>query len=300
MPGAASRQALTGLTEQLEELARETSQGVVASAVSTVVETVASAVGRDTDASPGGAGFGAVAESLFQVGRLLGREAGLRRALTDPSRADEDRVTLVDRVLGERIDANAMRIVRELVKARWSDQGDLAVAARTLGAQALFIVAEDEGRLDDVEDELFRFNRVVEREPRLRAALSDPALPVDRKNSLLESLVGDRVRPQTLRLLQEAIVTRGTSFDRTIESFSQLAAARRERSIARVRSAVPLSDDQQQRLAESLTRQFGRQIHLQVEVDPSVMGGLAVRVGDEVIDSTVARRLEEVRRRFVA
>ena len=300
MPGAASRQALAGLSEQLEELARETSQGAVASAVSTVVETVASAVGRDAEPSPGGAGFGAVAESLFQVGRLLNREAGLRRALTDPSRSDDDRVALVDSVLGSRIDANAMRIVRELVKARWSDPGDLADAARTLGAQALFIVAEDEGRLDDVEDELFRFGRVVDREPQLRSALTDAALPLERKTELLQSLVGDKVRPQTLRLLQEAAVTRRMSFDRTIDAFGQLAAERRSRSIATVRTAVALTDDQTERLTESLTRLFGRQIHLQVEIDPSVMGGLAVRVGDEVIDSTVARRLDEVRRRFVA
>jgi F-type H+-transporting ATPase subunit delta len=166
-----------------------------------------------------------------------------------------------------------------------------------LAAGAAINAAEGDGVLDEVEDELFRFGRLLEREQPLRAALTDPGLPVDRKLSLLRELLGTRAQPITLRLVEVAVTQPRTgSLETSLEELSRLAAQRRQRYIAQVRVARPLEADQEQRLGASLARIYGREVALQVDVDPTVLGGIEVRVGDEVIDGTVERRLQSVRR----
>ena len=161
--------------------------------------------------------------------------------------------------------------------------------------------AEGDGVLDDVEDELFRFARLLEREPLLRAGLTDPGLPDDRKLGLVRSLLSSRAQPATVRLV-EVVVTRprGRSVETALEELSRLAAARRQRLVAAVRVAQPLDDAQTRRLAAVLAQIYGRQVQLQVDVDPGILGGVQVRVGDEVLDGSVARRLQDVRRRLTA
>ena len=157
--------------------------------------------------------------------------------------------------------------------------------------------AEGEGVLDDVEDELFRFARLLEREPALRAALTDPGLPDDRKSSLVTDLLGGKAKPATVRLVEIAVTrSRGRSLEAALEDLVELAAARRSRYVAQVRVARPLEAAQETRLQTTLTRIYGREVSLQIDVDPAVLGGLEVRVGDEVIDGTVQRNLSNVRR----
>ena len=164
-------------------------------------------------------------------------------------------------------------------------------------ARALFEIARAEGTLDEVEDELFRFARLLEREPALRAALTDPGLPDDRKSALLRDLLGERARPQTLRLVEIAVTrSRGRSVETALDELADLAAQRRSRFVAQVRVARPLEAQQEARLAAGLERLYGRRVQLQVDVDPAVLGGISVRVGDEVLDGTVQRNLEAVRR----
>ena len=163
-------------------------------------------------------------------------------------------------------------------------------------ARALFSLAEAEDGLGEVEDELFRFGKAVEFAPRLREALTDPALPADRKKAVIDELLGGKARPLTVRLLG-FIIEQGRARDlpRIMEALARLAAERRSRVLAEVRSAIPLDGGQRERLARGLSRASGKDVELKVLIDPTVMGGLVARVGDQVFDGSVRRRLELAR-----
>jgi F-type H+-transporting ATPase subunit delta len=153
--------------------------------------------------------------------------------------------------------------------------------------------------LDATEDDLFRFRRIVAGDDALRHALADATAPTDSRLALANALLAGKVTAHTNRLVEEAIRhPRGSILDDTLERFGRLAAARRAQLIARVRSAVTLTDEQQRRLAAALGRLYGHDIVLDVEVDPAVLGGLEIAIGDEVIDGTVLARLDEARRRL--
>ena len=248
-------------------------------------------------AAPAGAGSSEVSEGLYAVAALLDREPSLRRALTDPASSPDARRGLVDSLFGAQLAALPLAVLRDLVAERWSSAEDLRAAVERLAAMAALNAAEGEGALDDVEDELFRFARLLEREPALRVGLTDPGLPDDRKLALLRDLLGGKARPATLRLVEIAVTrSRGRSLEGALDDLVELAATRRSRYTAQVRVARPIEADQVARLVASLTRIYGRQVQLQVDVDPEVLGGIEVRVGDEVIDGTVQRHLNDVRR----
>jgi F-type H+-transporting ATPase subunit delta len=163
-------------------------------------------------------------------------------------------------------------------------------------AQALFAVAQAEGQLSQVEDELFRFGKAVEREPSLRETLTDPALPSDRKKAVLRELLGSRASPHTVSLLG-FVVEQGRAKDlpRIIDALAEVAAERRRKAVAEIRLAVPPTDEQRARLAEALSRATGKDVELKVLVDPSIIGGVVARVGDQVFDGSVRRKLELAR-----
>lgn len=150
--------------------------------------------------------------------------------------------------------------------------------------------------LDEVEDELFRFGRLLDREAGLELALSDPAgAPAD-KSRLLHTLLDGKAQPASIRLLERLVLApRGRTLDRAIADVGALAAARRQRLVATVRSARPLDAERLTRLAEALHRLYGRAVQVQLDVDPSLVGGLTVRVGDELVDGSIARRLADAR-----
>jgi F-type H+-transporting ATPase subunit delta len=166
-------------------------------------------------------------------------------------------------------------------------------------AQALFVVAEAEGVLDAVEDELFRFARALERETRLREVLTDPALPPERKKAVLTDVLGERVNPHTVNLLG-FIVEQGRAKEvpAIADELAAVAAERRQAAVAEVRTAVPLDQEHRERLAEALQKATGKRIELKVVVDPAVIGGVVARVGDQVIDGSIRRRLELARERL--
>ncbi|WP_335974745.1 MULTISPECIES: F0F1 ATP synthase subunit delta [Streptomycetaceae] len=241
----------------------------------------------------------ALAGELAAVTTLLDRESGLRRALTDPAQTGEAKAGLVRRLLGTQLGGEALDLVAGMVRSRWSRSRDLVDALEELADSADLIAAQRGGALDDVEDELFRFGRIAAGSPELRAALSDRAAGPEAKGTLLSTLLGGRANPVTERLVVRLVTApRGRSLEGGIESLSKLAAARRGRTVAEVVSAVPLSDRQKQRLADALSRIYGRPVHLNLDVDPSVLGGVRVRVGDEVINGSIADRLDEAARRM--
>ena len=238
-----------------------------------------------------------LADDLFAVLGLLDREHALRRALADPATPGDARSNLADRLLDGKIGRPALDVVSDLVRARWSRSGDLVEGVETLARAAAFGVAEKDGSLDRVEDELFRFGRILDREPELSRLLSDQSSPADKRIGLLHEVLGEKVAPVTATLLEQSVrVPRSRHLDVAAEQLSELAAGRRDRYVAHVRTPVRLTAEQEQRLTDSLTRLYGRPISVQAELDPDLLGGLVVRVGGELIDGSVAGRLAAARR----
>ena len=236
-------------------------------------------------------------EELFAVTRLLTEQRGLRRLLSDPSSPESARAGLVQRLLGQQVAAPTLDVAVWLVRARWSRPGDLVTAFETLARQSLLAVAEKDATLDDVEDQLFRFGRVLDREPELAKLLADTTAPVEKRIALLDQLVAGKVSAVAAALLRETVrLPRDKHLDVVCEELAELAAGRRNRSVAKVTAPVPLTPAQEQRLTDSLSRLYGRPISLQVELDPSVLGGLVVQVGGEVIDGSVTSKLAAARR----
>ena len=163
-------------------------------------------------------------------------------------------------------------------------------------AQALLSVAEAEGAIDRAQDELYAFARAVERNEDLREALTDAALPPERKKAVIDELLGERAHPVTATLVGFLVdAGQARRIGAIAEELAREAAHRSERTLAEVRVAVPLSDAKKSLLAEALERATGHPVELKVDVDPSVIGGVVVRVGDEVFDGSLASRLTEAK-----
>jgi F-type H+-transporting ATPase subunit delta len=238
---------------------------------------------------------------LLSVAGLLASQPVLRRALADPSRSAAARSELAASLLRGKVSDAASGLVAAAAAGRWSVPSDLTDAVEQLAVQAIAAAAELEGRLDDLEDDLFRFGRIVANQPELRIALTNPFAPARAKTELLSQLLATKASPAALRLITEAAVSPlGRSLDLSLEEYARLAARRRERIVAEVHAAVALTDDQRARLAASLAAAYGHQVHLNVVIDPKVVGGMTVRVGDELIDGSVATRLAIARRGLVA
>ncbi|WP_328916187.1 MULTISPECIES: F0F1 ATP synthase subunit delta [unclassified Streptomyces] len=240
-----------------------------------------------------------IAGELASVTSLLHREGTLRRALTDPAQSGEAKAGLAQRLLGNQLGADSIDLVIGMVRSRWSQPRDLVDALEELADDADLIAAQRAGALDDVEDELFRFGRIAADNADLRTALTDRVAGREAKSGLLHTLLGGRAQPVTERLVTRLVTQpRGRSLESGIAALSKLAAARRGRVVAEVVSAIPLSDQQKQRLGSALARIYGRQVHLNLDVDPEVLGGVRVRIGDEVINGSIADRLDEASRRM--
>ena len=238
-----------------------------------------------------------VGDDLLAVVGLLDRQPTLRRVLTDVGRTGPDRAGLIQLVLAGQVSSEAVELVAGAVRDRWATPSELSAGLEELGLDAVLASAERAGRLDAVEDELFRFARLVEANPALRSALVDRSAPAESRRGLVHSLLEDKATPETLRLVDHAVLgRRERSLDVALERMSDLAARRRQHEVATVRVARPLPDDQRERLARALAERHGRPVRLNVVVDPDVVGGVLVEMGDEVVDGTVATRLDQARR----
>jgi F-type H+-transporting ATPase subunit delta len=247
-------------------------------------------------AAAGSGELSRVADELFDFAAVLGRELRLRRALSDVSLPPEAKRGLLGALLAG-TSASTRALLDSLVTGPQRFRPPILVdAVEQLAAVALFTATETDGTLDDVEDQLFRFARLVEREPALRAALTDPGLPDDRKVALLDELLASRGEPATLRLVRSAVLNpRGRAIERVLEDLARQAAAHRGRVIGEVISATPIDDERLERMAAALEGIQGRPVRLQVIVDPSIIGGVIVRIGDKIIDGSVRRQLERAR-----
>jgi F-type H+-transporting ATPase subunit delta len=163
-------------------------------------------------------------------------------------------------------------------------------------ARAFLEVAKGEELLERVTNELFHFARAMERSDRLRQTLTDEAIPPERRQAIVEELVGVKASPLTASLVSFVVgVGRGRELVQIIDRLVERSAAEQKREVAEIRSAVPLSDEQKKRLGEALNSALDKQVEVRVVVDPSVLGGLVAKVGDTIIDGSVRHRLDQLR-----
>lgn len=255
-------------------------------------EALEQALSGDVDA-------GALAEDLFGVTGALDGNATLRRALADPSRDGSAKGELVRRLFGGKVGAPATDLLATLVAQRWAAERDLADAVEGFAVQALVMASERAGTADDLEDGLFRFERIVAGNAALREALTDRTGDPQAKAQVVGALLEGKVSTETLRLARQAVLApRGRRFDRTVETYLAVAARRREQLSATVVSVIDLDEGQRERLSRALEGIYGKAVHLNVVIDPEVVGGIRIEIGDEVVDGTILRKLEGARRHF--
>ena len=238
-----------------------------------------------------------LADELFSVVDLLQGSPTLRRALTDPATPADRRQALATGLFGSRVSEQAQSLVVEGVSQRLSGTALLDGLERE-AVRALLKTAQAGDKLDDVEDQLFRFGRMVEGDADLRGVITDRSASIERRADLVDALLSGKAEQETVRLAKRAVAARDRNFSRTLGGYIELAADARNRVIATVRVAKPLDLQQRERLQAALSRQIGRDVALQEIIEPDLIGGIRVEVGDEVIEGTIAGRLEAVRRQF--
>ena len=253
--------------------------------------------GLDAAIDSGGDGS-RIADDLFGISELLTTQPSLRRLLTDVSRAPEAKAGLVRELFGGKVDDASLELVAWAVSRRWAATRDLADALEHLGVIAVVRAADGEGEADRLEEELFAFSQLVTDNPELRDALSDPARSSDDKQQLLRGLLDGKVTGGTMRLAQHSTSGSHRTVSVALDVYQKLAAAHRRRLVALVTVARPLGDDESRKLVDTLSRQYDRPVHLNTVVDPDVIGGVRVEIGDDVIDGTIASRLDDARRRL--
>jgi F-type H+-transporting ATPase subunit delta len=237
-----------------------------------------------------------IATELYSVAALLGSQPRLRRSLGDASTDDAARARLGSGLLQGKISPVSVDIVAAAVRRRWSSPWDLTDALEIAGDETLLVAAEQAGQLDEVEDELFRFDRILQNSGELASALDESAVPAARRIALAESLLAGKVNPISLSLIEHAITSdRRRRLQASLADLLDASARRRDRSVAKVITASELTSAQSARLAAALTRIYGREISIRAAVDPQIQGGMVVRVGGEVIDGTVSSRLAAAR-----
>ncbi len=238
-------------------------------------------------------------DQLRAVAALTAREPGIRRALTDAARAGEDRSALAHRLLDGKVSTAAADMTARAASGRWSAPRDLVDALDIVATAAEVAAADRAGALDSLEDDLFRFGRIVAADEGLRSALSNRTAPTPARAELVRRLLAGRASEAAVRLATAAATeVRGRSVEVALAEQDEVVAARRHRIVALVRTAHPLAPDQHERLAAALARQAGQPVQLNTVLDPSLGAGFHVEMGDSVVDASVASRLAEARRRL--
>lgn len=237
-----------------------------------------------------------LADDLFTLATTLRAEGALRRFATDASVPTEGKQGLVGEVFGGKVGDGALEVLKAAVARRWTATRDLADSLEHLSVVALVKAAgNDSGRL---ADELFSWSRAVKDNPELRDALSDPGRSTADKVALVDSLLGGKATTSTVTLAKQALSGSYRTVSAALASYQRTVAEVHGEGVATVRVARELTETEIRRLTDVLTAQYGRAVHLNMLVDPSVLGGIRVEIGDDVIDGTVSSRLDDARRRI--
>ena len=239
----------------------------------------------------------AISNDLFTALLALDGSVGLRRALTDPSRDAAAKGALISNLFGKNIGQQSLALLADAVALRWSAPSQFADAIEQLAVEAEASSANIDEKLEAVANEIFDFSRLLIENPALRQALNTAADTEAHKAALLNDIFKGKYSDYTVRLLIQALRgQRGRNIERTINAYSHAVTARRNRVNAHIRTSIALSDAQKSKLGAALTKQIGQPVHLNIEIDPSVLGGLSIRFADEVIDGTIVNRLAEASR----
>lgn len=259
-------------------------------------EALRALTGELQTALAGGGSAEQVGHDLFAVAAVLRSEPSLRRVATDVSVAAEAKQGLIGEIFGGRLGADAQGLLDSAVSRRWTATRDLADVLEHLGVVAVVRSADaDSARL---ADELFAVGEAVKASPELRDALADQARSVQDRSTLLRGLLEGKALPATVTLAQQALVGGFRTVGAALAGYQQVAADVHQQKVATVRVAQPLGATERRRLAEALSRTYDREIHLNVVVDPGVIGGIRVEIGDDVIDGTVSTRLDDAGRKL--
>ena len=238
-----------------------------------------------------------LAEDLFSVVAALDSSTALRRALTDSSRDAKDKSDLAKNLFGAKIGSKAIELLTDVAGLRWSSPPDLGDALEQLSIEASASAANIAGELDRLEDELFAFSKVVSAHPELRQALSASKYSAEAKRELVSQIMSGKISASSSVLLGHLVsALRGRNIESAIAFYSAATAARRNRVIALVRSAIALTSAQREALEKTLTTKIGQPVRLNMEVDKTVLGGISIRFADELIDATIVSRLADAGR----
>ena len=235
---------------------------------------------------------------LFVALDAVTGSSALRRALTDPGNRPERKAAVVRQLFGPRLGGQAVRVLESAVGLRWSSASAFLDALERQAIRAALATALNRGALDDVIDALFRFDRIMHAEPALQVALEDNRRPLEAREGLIDSLLAGRADEVTVALAKRALRQRSRSLFHAMESMLTVAAGLRHRSVARVVVARPLDEAQEARLRAALAKSLGRPVDLEVIVDPNVVGGARVVIGDRVIEGTIQQKLTDISRLF--
>ncbi|WP_448851133.1 F0F1 ATP synthase subunit delta [Corynebacterium sp. 335C] len=254
----------------------------------------------ELDARLGGSGDSVAAAAqigseLFDVVELLDSDRGLRVAVADAATPAEQRTGIVRSLLEGKVAAQTLEVLTEAAAQDWSNTREFRAGLVDLGRRALLRSAEGQGQLETVEEELFRLGRLLVDEAQLEQLLADKAATPEAKRGLLASVLYGKVTSVTEALALQAVGRPDTRPADDIDALSRQAAGLRNRTVARVTSAAPLTGEQERTLEDKLARVYGSEMSIHTEIDESIMGGLVIRVGDEVIDGSLSRKLEKLR-----
>jgi F-type H+-transporting ATPase subunit delta len=239
----------------------------------------------------------AISHDLFLVLASLNSSIGLRRAFTDPSRDLAAKSALISDLFGKSISSIAKSLLESAASLRWSSPVDVTSAVEQLAIESEATAANADGNLDRIQEELFAFETLLGDNADLRSALAIANVEAHFKSELLAAVIGGKVAPSTLRLVTELVnALNGRNIELTLDLYIQTVAARRNRSIAVIRTRSALTAVQSEKLTALLTKQMGQPVQLNVEIDPSVLGGISIRFKDEMIDGTISTRVAEAGR----
>ena len=242
-----------------------------------------------------------VGAELFTVSNLLEAEHSLRRNLSDSGLSSDARQGLVTDLLSSKISSDAAKVVKAIVSARWSSDSDLVDAVESAGALVLLAETEKSGHQSRVEEEVFYFARLIDSQADLQMALSDPSSTPQGKVKLIADLLSGRAHADTITLVSQYVShPRGRRIGKALDEVSVLAAARQNRLVATVTSAVAISDSHKSRIDAALSRIYGQEVLIDTVIDESVVGGVSVQIGDDVIDGTISTRIQQALRQLQA
>lgn len=227
---------------------------------------------------------------LFFAADVLAGSISLRRALTDPSRDTDAKVNLVGEIFGKTLASGSLGLLKAIASSRWSSSGDLVPIVEQLAIEAEASAANIANQLDILEEELFQVSQTISGSFELRKALTTHGAD-GAKSSLVASLLSKANASTAKLVLQLVTHLRGRSIEGAFEDYLFALAARRDRVIAHVRVANALSGEQKERLVKALTANVGQPVRVNIEIDPTVIGGVSVKFADELVDGTVSRRL---------